>query len=205
MVVEFAKILLHLRKINFYLNELPICDMDPGIFKLGSSWMKDFIRWPIGFPRKGGQFSETRLGDLLHFGQLLKACGNNYFAQIAQIFRNFCKVVKICRFSSEIIFVQLFTGHTGGHYDIITNLFPPKRFTIISTFHSPRDLSCRESNVKCFFKKIKHFFSDLYTMKTSSRIVWRDWKNEEYAWKISVDRVSIRGVPFRECFLPDNS
>ena len=115
--------------------------------------------------------SVTRLGDLLHFGQLLKACGNNYFAQIAQIFRNFCKVVKICRFSSEIIFVQLFTGHTGGHYDIITNLFPPKRFTIISTFHSPRDLSCRESNVKCFFKKIKHFFSDLYTMKTSSRIV----------------------------------
>ena len=24
--------------------------------------------------------SVTRLGDLLHFGQLFKACGNNYFA-----------------------------------------------------------------------------------------------------------------------------
>ena len=30
--------------------------------------------------------SVTRLGDLLHFGQLFKACGNNYFAQIAFTF-----------------------------------------------------------------------------------------------------------------------
>ena len=29
------------------------------------------------------------IGDLLHFGQLFKACGNNYFAQIAHIFREF--------------------------------------------------------------------------------------------------------------------
>ena len=33
--------------------------------------------------------SVTRLGDLLHFGQLFKAYGNNYFAQIAHIFRQF--------------------------------------------------------------------------------------------------------------------
>ena len=33
--------------------------------------------------------SVTRLGDLLYFGQLFKACGNNYFAQIANIFRQF--------------------------------------------------------------------------------------------------------------------
>ena len=31
--------------------------------------------------------SVTRLGDLLHFGQLYKACGNSYFAQIAHIFK----------------------------------------------------------------------------------------------------------------------
>ena len=31
--------------------------------------------------------SVTRLGDLLHFGQLFKACDNNYFAQFAPIFR----------------------------------------------------------------------------------------------------------------------
>ena len=37
--------------------------------------------WPGG--------SVTRLGDLLHFRQLFKACGNNYFAQIAHIFRQF--------------------------------------------------------------------------------------------------------------------
>ena len=33
--------------------------------------------------------SVTRLGDLLHFGQLCKACDNNYFAQIAHILRQF--------------------------------------------------------------------------------------------------------------------
>ena len=55
----------------------------------------------------------TRLGNFLHFGQLLKACGNNYFAQIAHILGNFCKGVKIFHFSSEIIFGQLFTGHTN--------------------------------------------------------------------------------------------
>ena len=33
--------------------------------------------------------SVTRLRDLLHFWQLLKACGNNYFALISAIFRHF--------------------------------------------------------------------------------------------------------------------
>ena len=33
--------------------------------------------------------SVTRLGDLLHFGQFFKACANNYFGQIAHIFRQF--------------------------------------------------------------------------------------------------------------------
>ena len=48
--------------------------------------------------------SVARLGDLLHFGQLFKACGNNYFAQIAHIFIQFFKDVKIFHFFSEIIF-----------------------------------------------------------------------------------------------------
>ena len=52
--------------------------------------------------------SVTRLGDLLHFGQLFKACGNNYFAQIAHFYGHFCKVVKIFHLlSSGIIFGQL--------------------------------------------------------------------------------------------------
>ena len=62
----------------------------------------------------------TRLGELLHFGQLLKSCGNNYFSQIAHILGNFCKGGKIFKFSTEIIqwgtfidILQLFTGHTG--------------------------------------------------------------------------------------------
>ena len=33
--------------------------------------------------------SVTRLGDLLNFGQLFKACGNNQFAQIYHILRQF--------------------------------------------------------------------------------------------------------------------
>ena len=39
--------------------------------------------------------SVTRLGYLLHFGQLFEACGNNYFAQITHILGHFCKGVKI--------------------------------------------------------------------------------------------------------------
>ena len=34
-------------------------------------------------------YSVTRLGDLLDFGQLFKACGNNKFAQISPIIRQF--------------------------------------------------------------------------------------------------------------------
>ena len=33
--------------------------------------------------------SATRLGNLLHFGQLFKACGNNYFAKIAHVFSQY--------------------------------------------------------------------------------------------------------------------
>ena len=51
--------------------------------------------------------SVTRLGDLLHFGQLYKACGNSYFAQIAHICRQFFNGVKIFHFFREIIFGQL--------------------------------------------------------------------------------------------------
>ena len=48
--------------------------------------------------------SVTRLGNLLHFGQLFKASGNNYFAQIVYILGNYWKGVKIFDFSCEIIF-----------------------------------------------------------------------------------------------------
>jgi len=47
--------------------------------------------------------SVTRLGDLLDFGQLFNAFGNNYFAKIFHILRIFCKGVKIYHFSTEII------------------------------------------------------------------------------------------------------
>ena len=48
-------------------------------------------------------YSVTRLGDLLLLGQLFKAYGNNYFAQIAHILRNFCNGVKMFTLPSEIV------------------------------------------------------------------------------------------------------
>ena len=40
-------------------------------------------------PILGVRSSVTRLGDLIHIGQLFKACGNNYSAQIDYIFIQF--------------------------------------------------------------------------------------------------------------------
>ena len=56
--------------------------------------------------------SVTKLGYLLHLGQLFKACGNNYFAQIGHILGIFCKGVEMFQFSSKIIFGQ----HLGTFY-----------------------------------------------------------------------------------------
>ena len=39
-----------------------------------------------------------QIGCLLHFGQLFKAFGHNYFAQIADIFKQIFKGVKIFHF-----------------------------------------------------------------------------------------------------------
>ena len=55
----------------------------------------------------GGQHSGskqcTRLGDLLEFGQLFKACGK----KSPTFLGNFCNLVKIFNFSSEIFLGQL--------------------------------------------------------------------------------------------------
>ena len=66
--------------------------------------------------------SVTRLGDLLHFGQLFKAGGNNCFGQIAHIVKQFWKGVKIIHFSSEIICEQLFK--TFGNFLLVTLIGP---------------------------------------------------------------------------------
>ena len=71
----------------------------------------------------GRATSVTRSDDLLIFGQLFKARGNNYFAQIAHILGNFWKVVGIFHFAREIIFWatfidiwRFFTDHTAGDW-----------------------------------------------------------------------------------------
>ena len=55
---------------------------------------------------------------IYYTGQLFKACGNNYFAQIAHIFRQFCKGVKLFHFSSKISFGQLLK--TFGNFFLVT-------------------------------------------------------------------------------------
>ena len=55
--------------------------------------MRHFLRMGLVHLSIGEKLAQTasvtRLGDLLHYGQLFKASGNNYFAQIAHIFRQF--------------------------------------------------------------------------------------------------------------------
>ena len=71
--------------------------------------------------------SVTRLGNLLHFGKLFKACSDNYLSKSPTFLGNFCKVLKIFNFPSEIILgnfyrdiSQLFTGQSEK---IAPNLF----------------------------------------------------------------------------------
>ena len=70
------------------------------------------FRYNMEFTLSG---SVTRLGDLLNFGQVFKAFGNNQFISISHIFRQFCKVVKIYHFWSEIIL--------GNFYRYLTIFF----------------------------------------------------------------------------------
>ena len=74
----------------------------------------------IDFSPKGRWVVDSviRLDDILHFGQLFKTFGNNYFAQTATFLGNFCEVVKIFHFSSGIIFGQLLS--TFGDFLLVT-------------------------------------------------------------------------------------
>ena len=70
----------------------------------------------------------TRLGDLLDFGHLFQAFGNNCIAQITHILDIFCKGVKIIHLPCEIIFGQLLK--TFGNFLLVT-LLPTKIFRSI--------------------------------------------------------------------------
>ena len=83
-------------------------------------WPRWNRRWGLDSTNLRVFTSVYRLGDLLYFGQLFKACANNYFAQSTHIFRKKIKGVKNFHFSSAIISGQLFiglwwlfTGHPG--------------------------------------------------------------------------------------------
>ena len=85
-------------------------------------------------------YSVTRLGNILHFGQLFKACGINYFAQIAHILVNFCKVVEIFHFCSEIIFGQLYRNLATFYFShcCLSTLWPKINKTLLCSWHTSR-------------------------------------------------------------------
>ena len=62
--------------------------------------------------------SVTRLGDFLHFGQILRPLATISLPKSLTFLGNFCKGVKIYHFSSEIIFGQLL--QTFGDFYLVT-------------------------------------------------------------------------------------
>ena len=62
--------------------------------------------------------SVTRLGDFLHFEQVLKPLAKVNLPKSLTFLGNFCKGVKIYHFSSEIIFGQLL--QTFGNFFLVT-------------------------------------------------------------------------------------
>ena len=92
--------------LSFKLSTEP--HLRPEFAVLASDGLWDIFRYCncelFGFPQLSSQSSVTRFGDLLDFGQLFKASGNNYFPPF---FGNFCVGVKIIQISSETIFGQL--------------------------------------------------------------------------------------------------
>ena len=58
-----------------------------------TNWQLCHSHWHSHYLPRFGKvvISVTRLGNLLHFGQLFNAVGSNYFAQITHIFRQFSK------------------------------------------------------------------------------------------------------------------
>ena len=71
----------------------------------GSQTNNFWVIWSVG--DLSNTTSVTRLGNLLHFGQLSKACGNNYFAHMLGIF------VKLSKF--HIFLVESFLGNFYRH------------------------------------------------------------------------------------------
>ena len=78
--------------------------------KLGG-WLFTFICWYLNFIVQCDQ-----IGRFLHFGQLFKACGNNYIAQIFDILRQVSKsfIFLLDLFLGNFIDIWgLFNGHTA--------------------------------------------------------------------------------------------
>ena len=82
----------------FYYPIISLLCWPVGKFKLSFAWWHIFVNWRSWiFRYKGWSYashtcltcSVTRLGNLLDFGQVLKAFGNNSFAQISHIVRQF--------------------------------------------------------------------------------------------------------------------
>ena len=86
--------------------------------------------------------SVTRLGNLLNFVKPFKACGNNYFDQIAHILVNFGKVVEIVHFA-RVIILDNFYGHLAIFYWSHCHHIAPSVFLTNQNRFSPPTVKAR--------------------------------------------------------------
>ena len=98
--------------------------------------------------KKGPRNIVTRLGDLLHFGQLFKDCGNNYFAKSSTF---------------QVIFVQLSKYFIFLVKSFLDNFF---RHLAIFSGHTVQEMSFKISDVPLTRSSSMRF--------TAFRVQW--WK-----------------------------
>ena len=129
-------------------------------------WVGNIRLISVGFGATYLPTSVTRLGDLLHFWQLFKACGNSYFAKIANILGNYCKGV---HFSSGIILGNFYRNLATFYW---SHCYIPMPCIIIFYFSWLKCLRVTEFRL---MKQRKLFLwnqKTLFNFKICDRVVW---------------------------------
>ena len=162
---------------------------------------KSYTILPVPFSIRLCHGVVTRLGYLSTLGNFLKTLARINLPKSPTFLCNFCKGVKIFKFSSEIILgnfyrhLAIFTGHTGVHTTQCTFLFACQPFYLpnLSVYLSPffRPLFCL-SIFQSEQKQVLRFHCQLTTGAT---------KNNTSIY-VSVFLMSIHSLswPFRCCF-----
>ena len=143
--------------------------------KLGG-WLFTFICWYLNFIVQCDQ-----IGRFLHFGQLFKACGNNYIAQIFDILRQVSK--------SFIFLLDLFLGNFIDIWGLFTShsihvwllglmlpglLIPVPSVIALDIHPTPRRVTCRWRHLRHSVHRgdrvLRHFMTMTWPNRTSTQI-----------------------------------